>query len=172
MIIVRSVDLCIEDNGLKHHTERYDSMQRNSHENAKLVVRRGESFRVRLTLNRPYSRSTDLISFVFTMENAEKPSHGHGTMIGTTLKINSYELGNALEWGSSIETISGDVLTVLIKPAATAPIGEWKVDVDSKLVNVDGIKSFKYPTNFYVLFNPWCPDDQVYMSGWYFLYSF
>lgn len=140
-------------------------MQKNSHDNTKLVIRRGQPFKIRLTLNRPYSRTKDAISFVFTLDNIDKPNHGHSTLIGTTLQYNSYELGDPLEWGSAIESIHGDVLNVLIKPAATAAIGEWRVDIDTQLYKGEGIKSFKYPSTFYVLFNPWCQDDQVFMPG-------
>lgn len=140
-------------------------MQKNSLDGSKLVIRRGQPFKLRLTLNRPFNRTKDTLSFIFTLDNAEKPSHGHGTLIGTQLKSNSYELGDSIEWGSAIESIHGDILTVLIKPAATAPIGEWKVDVDTQLTTAEGIRSFKYPSSFYILFNPWCKDDQVYMAG-------
>lgn len=140
-------------------------MQTQSADTTKLVIRRGQPFKIRLILNRPYVRDKDNISFIFTLHTDEKPSHGHGTLIGTTLQFNSYELGGPLEWGSAIESMNGDVLNVLIKPAANAPIGEWRVDVDSQLYNIQGIRSFKYPSTFYVLFNPWCQDDQVYMAG-------
>lgn len=129
-----------------------------------MIIRRGQSFKIRLTLNRPFSRAKDSLSFIFTLANDEKPSLGHGSLIGCPLRLNSYELGEPLEWGSAIESINGDVLTVLIKPAATAAIGEWRVDVDTQLVSGEGMKSFKYPSTFYVLFNPWCQDDQVYMA--------
>lgn len=140
-------------------------MQKNSVDGSKLVIRRGQPFKVRLTMSRPFSRTKDALSFIFTLDNAEKPSHGHGTLIGTQLKSNSYELGDTLEWGSAIESINGNVLIVWIKPAATAPIGEWRVDVDTQLSSGEGIRSYKYPTSFYILFNPWCKDDQVYMPG-------
>lgn len=139
-------------------------MQRNPVDGEKLICRRGQPFKIRLHLNRPYVRSQDAISFLFTLADDDKPSLGHGSLIGCPLRYNSYELGDPLEWGSAIDAINGDVLTVLIKPAATAAIGEWRVDVDTQLQQGNGMKSFKYPSTFYVLFNPWCKDDQVYLA--------
>lgn len=141
-------------------------MQKHSEIGSKLVIRRGQPFKIRLNLNRSYSRSTDLLSFVFTLDGIEKPSHGHATLVGTTLKHSSFELGDASEWGSAIDAINGKVIDVLIKPAATAPIGEWRVEVDTQLISRDGgTKSCKYPATIYILFNPWCKDDQVYLEG-------
>lgn len=166
ILLIKSFDLCIEQNGILHHTDRFDLMQKHSEAVSKLVVRRGQSFKIRLHLDRPYSRITDLISFVFTLDGIDKPSHGHGTLVGTTLKSSSFELGDAKEWGSSVDAINGKVLEILIKPAATAPIGEWRLEVDTQLMSREsGTRSCKYPSTVYVLFNPWCKDDQVYLDG-------
>lgn len=140
-------------------------MKENPGEEKKLIVRRGQPFKVRLTTNRPFSRARDMLNFVFTLTNDEKPSHGHGTLVGCLLKKNSYELGESNEWGSAIESINGVELEVLIKPSCRAPIGEWKVDIDTQVSDQEGVRNFKYPSTFYVLFNPWCKDDQVYMPG-------
>lgn len=140
-------------------------MKSNPDEEIKLIVRRGQPFKIRLTTSRPFARAHDTLNFVFTLHNDEKPSHGHGTLVGCVLKNNSYELGESNEWGSSIETISGDQMDVLIKPSCRAPVGEWTVEIDTQLSNQTGMRNFKYPSTFYVLFNPWCKDDQVYMPG-------
>lgn len=165
VISIKSFDLCVNENGPDHHTKNFYSMKPNPDEETKLIIRRGQAFRIRLTLNRPFSRARDTLNFVFTLKNDEKPSHGHGTLVGCLLKNNSYELGESNEWGSAIETISGDQMDVLIKPSCRAQIGEWSVDIDTQVANNNGIRNFKYPSTFYVLFNPWCKDDQVYMPG-------
>lgn len=135
----------------------------------KLVVRRGQPFRMRLILNRPYEPDNDSVSFVFTLADDEKPSLGHHTLIGAILRNDAPSAAAAAvapnEWGSVVESWSEANLYVLIKPAANAPIGEWRVDVDIQRLSSVGMRSFKYPSTFYVLFNPWCADDQVYMPG-------
>ncbi|XP_037037694.1 annulin isoform X2 [Bradysia coprophila] len=163
VISIKSFDLCTNENGPDHHTKNFYSMKSNPGDETKLIVRRGQPFKIRLTTNRPFSRARDTLNFVFTLHNDEKPSHGHGTLVGCMLKSNSYELGESNEWGSAIETISGDQMDVLIKPSCRAPIGEWRVEIDTQVSNQEGVRNFKYSSTFYVLFNPWCKDDQVYM---------
>lgn len=136
----------------------------------KLIVRRGQAFRMRLILNRTYEPDNDSISFVFTLDNDEKASLGHHTLIGTILNSAPSSGGRGSEaapneWSSEVESWSDVNLFVLVRPAADAPIGEWRVDVDIQRHSSVGMRSFKYPSTFYVLFNPWCADDQVYMAG-------
>lgn len=133
--------------------------------NLNLVVRRGQSFRLMIILNRPYDPALDSISFIFTIQDEEKPNHGHGTLIGTTLNENSSSLGNSYEWATAIESKHGNSLNIIVKPAANAPIGEWSFDIDTQLIIGGGAYTFKAPTTFYLIFNPWCQDDLVYMRS-------
>lgn len=164
---IHSLDYCFEINGREHHTDRYDAMHRDSvaGASANLVVRRGQLFRVVVTLNRPFDSERDSMSFIFTLQDEEKPNHGHGTLIGTTLAANSANLGNPHEWASAIDGKHGNVLEIIIKPSANAPIGEWNFDIDTQLMHGGGASTFKAPTNFYLIFNPWCHDDLVYMGS-------
>lgn len=130
-----------------------------------LVVRRGQPFRLKLTCSRPYNKSSDGISLVFTVADDEKPTFGHGTLVPVALAKNAYELGGHLEWGAAIESVSGDVLTVLIKPSAEAPVTQWKVDIDTKDMDTGSSKTFSLLQPIFILFNPWCEDDQVFMSN-------
>uniref|UniRef100_A0A182NEW6 protein-glutamine gamma-glutamyltransferase n=1 Tax=Anopheles dirus TaxID=7168 RepID=A0A182NEW6_9DIPT len=166
VLTVKSVDLCIEENGKDHHTKRYESMARDefSGKIPKLVVRRGQPFRLRLICDRPYDRSRDALSLIFTVADEEQPTHGHATLVGIPVNQFPEQLGDAQEWGAAIETIRGDMLGILVKPAATAPVGQWKLDIDTKLLSDAFGKSYSLPQAFYVLFNPWCPDDLVYME--------
>lgn len=142
----------------------------------RLVVRRGQPFRVRLYLDRPFEAGRDTVSFVFTLAGDEKPSHGHRTLIGTTVRVGTAPAAASAapsEWDSWAETWSSDVgtstttavLEVLVRPAATAPIGEWRMDADTQRDSAAGMRSFRYPSAFYLLFNPWCADDQVCLTG-------
>ncbi|KFB35768.1 hypothetical protein ZHAS_00002672 [Anopheles sinensis] len=163
---VKSVDLCIEQNGKDHHTQRYDLMSRDEYSGKipKLVVRRGEPFRLRLLCDRPYDRSRDALSLIFSVADEDQPTHGHGTLVGIAVNQFPNQLGEPLEWGAAIEEIRGDLLQILVKPAATAPVGQWKLDIDTKLLSDAFGRSYSLPQAFYVLFNPWCPDDQVYLE--------
>lgn len=105
------------------------------------------------------------MSFLFRLVGDERASQGHGSLIGVRLSFGVDELGEALEWGSCIETITDSTLTILVKPAANSAVGEWLMDVDTQVEGAEGIRSFKHQSPFYVLFNPWCRQDQVFMEG-------
>ncbi|XP_049279486.1 annulin-like isoform X1 [Anopheles funestus] len=166
VLTVRSVDLCTEENGKDHHTKRYELMSRDEYSGKipKLVVRRGQPFRLRLICDRPYDRSRDALSLIFTVADEDQPTHGHATLVGIPVNQLPEQLGEPHEWGAAIETIQGDLLEILVKPAATAPVGQWKLDIDTKLLSDAFGKSYSLPQAFYVLFNPWCSDDLVYME--------
>lgn len=131
----------------------------------KLVVRRGQPFKLQLHCNRPYSIEKDAISLVFAVADVEKPSFGHGTLVAVSLKNKSTDLGRSAEWGASINSINGDILEILIKPAANALVTQWKLDIDSKILDQTISKSYSLPQPFTVLFNAWCREDQVYLEG-------
>uniref|UniRef100_A0A336LKB0 protein-glutamine gamma-glutamyltransferase n=1 Tax=Culicoides sonorensis TaxID=179676 RepID=A0A336LKB0_CULSO len=161
VLTIKLVDLCISQNGTDHHTDRYDLMRR--HERlCKLVVRRGQAFHLKLQCNRPYIHGKDAISLIFTVADEEKPSHGAGTLVGIALKDSCSELDGDVEWCAGIEKITGDIIEIHIKAGITAPVTKWKLDIDTKLFE-GGSKTYSLPQPFYLLFNPWCKWDQVYM---------
>lgn len=107
----------------------------------------------------------DAISLVLSVADVDKPSFGHGTLIALALKNKSTDLGKSFEWGASVNAINGDLLEILIKPSANALVTQWKLDIDSKMLTGNVSKSFSLPQPFYILFNPWCREDQVYLDG-------
>lgn len=157
VVTIRNIDLCLDENSQDHHTNRFATSRAN------LVVRRGQTFKLILTLNRPFKRDKDAISFIFTVYDDKKPSPGHGTLVAVAPKEFTTDLGDPVEWSANIESVQGDLLTILLKPAVTSPVTQWKLDVDTKLFNGPS-KTFSLQPPIYILYNPWCVDDQVYMS--------
>ncbi|XP_064537727.1 annulin [Drosophila montana] len=156
---VQRVDLCLADNHVEHHTSHFYAAAAKE----ALIVRRGEPFRLRIIFDRDYSPSKDAISFIFSVADDSKPSPGHGTLTALVPHDGIDYLGDPLEWGAGIESHEGQILTVLVKPPASCSVTEWRLDIDTKLLG-DGSRSYQLPLPVYVLFNPWCPDDQVYMA--------
>lgn len=156
ILTVQSADLCLTENNDEHKTDHFFAAKE------ALIVRRGDPFRLRIHFNRSYNPTRDAISFIFTVADENKPSPGHGTLVGLVPRDGIDNLGDPLEWAAGIESHEDKVLTVLIKPAVTCPVTEWKLDIDTKLLS-DGSKTFSIPVPIYILFNPWCPDDQVYL---------
>ncbi|CAL4063338.1 unnamed protein product, partial [Meganyctiphanes norvegica] len=42
-------------------------------------------------------------------------------------------------------------------------VGEWTIEVDARSGQQDN--NFPCKKSFYILFNPWCSDDEVYVEG-------
>lgn len=161
-LYIKTVDLCAERNGKLHSTDRFDLMKR---EVPKLIVRRGNVFKLKLHCNRPYNGMNDALSLILTVADIEKASFGNGTLIAVPVQNKATELGRSFEWGASVNSIHGNVLEINIKPAANACVTQWKLDIDSKNLEKNISKTFSLSQPFYVLFNPWCREDQVYLEG-------
>lgn len=160
VVSVKGVDLLLSENGPLHHTEQYDVMEREKE--PLLVVRRGQAFSVSITLSRAYNADKDAVSFIFTVQDAEKPNYGQGTLIAVPLLAKGAESGTA--WNAVLESSNENVIGVKITPAADAIVGQWKMDIDTKLKN-DGAVSYSHKDPIYILFNPWCRQDQVFLEG-------
>lgn len=63
-----------------HRTSRFELSNRQD-ETARLIVRRGDPFYIRILLSRDYDPTTDAISLIFILDGIDKPQHGHGTLI-------------------------------------------------------------------------------------------
>ncbi|VEN38690.1 unnamed protein product [Callosobruchus maculatus] len=159
ILIIREIDPCININGGLHHTSKYEVMNREI--DPQLVVRRGQNFALKLTLNRPYDEERDGVSFIFTVEDEDKPSHGNGTMVAVPLLKKA---DRHLPWNVTVDNIDGNTLTVQVKPAPDCVVAKWRMDVDTKLID-NGAYSYSWTTGIYIIFNPWCKLDQVYMKS-------
>lgn len=91
-----------------------------------------------------------------------------------------------LHWNAVLEKINEDIITVQITPAPDAVVAKWKLEVDTKIIE-DGAYSYSWDTSkllffqlistisyfksdvpstvIYILFNPWCRQDQVFLKS-------
>ncbi|KAK9887423.1 hypothetical protein WA026_022358 [Henosepilachna vigintioctopunctata] len=70
ILIIRSIDPCIQENGTSHYTDKYDIMRREY--DPQLVIRRGQPFKIILKLSRKYDPERDGISFIFTADGSKR----------------------------------------------------------------------------------------------------
>ncbi|XP_011300177.1 annulin isoform X2 [Fopius arisanus] len=162
MLTVLRVDPCIDENGETHRTSRYELMNRDG-VNARLIVRRGQEFFMRLHLNRDYDPTVDGISIVFTLDGVRKPNYGNGTFMVTPL-LNFGEVSEGA-WQASLDSMEPNSIRIKIISPPDVLIGKWKMDIDAKRKNSAGAISFSVNEPFYIIFNAWCPDDPVFMEG-------
>ncbi|XP_076166822.1 transglutaminase isoform X2 [Ptiloglossa arizonensis] len=161
VLTITDVDPCIHENGDAHRTSRYELMTRND-DKARLVIRRGQEFYLNLTLSRDYDRNIDGMSLVFTLEGVARPQYGHGTLVATPV-LYPNEISES-SWKATVDAIGPSFLRLKILPSADSIIGKWKMEIDTKNKNLDGAISYAMKNPFYVIFNPWCEGDTVYME--------
>ncbi|XP_076234245.1 transglutaminase isoform X2 [Calliopsis andreniformis] len=161
VLTISDVDLCIAENGETHQTSRYELMTRED-DRRRLVVRRGQEFYIHLILSRNYDPDIDGISLVFTVDGIEKPQYGHGTLVAIPV-LYPEEVSEG-SWQATIDAVHPNFLRLKIVTSPNAIIGKWKMDIDTKNRNLDGAVSYTLKQPFYLIFNPWCEEDTVYLD--------
>ncbi|XP_031778774.1 annulin isoform X3 [Nasonia vitripennis] len=162
VLTIVHVDYCVDENGDAHRTSRYELMNRDDG-GARLVVRRGQPFVVDLALSRNYDPAIDGMSIVFTLDGVKRPQYGHGTLVASPV-LHPGELSEG-SWQSVVEAYAENSLRIKVTPAADAIIGKWRMDIDTKRRDSEGAVSFTVDNPFYVIFNPWCREDAVFMGS-------
>lgn len=160
VLVIKSVDQCIEENGRDHHTDKYFLMNSKPGTES-LVVRRGQPFKLILKTNRKYIEETDGISFIFAVADEDQTTLGHGNLVAVPLLSKITKDGN---WSAQILDYTSETIIVSITPAVNCVVAQWKMDIDTKMKE-DGAVSYRHEKGIFILFNPWCKSDQVYMKS-------
>ncbi|XP_011890379.1 PREDICTED: protein-glutamine gamma-glutamyltransferase Z isoform X2 [Cercocebus atys] len=146
---LESVDLQISRNNREHHTQEMGVKR--------LTVRRGQLFYLRLSFSRPFQSQSDHITFV--AETGPKPSELLGTR--ATFFLTRVRPGNV--WSASDFTIDSNSLHVSLFTPANAVIGHYILKIE---ISQGQGHSVTYPLGtFILLFNPWSPEDDVYLPS-------
>ncbi|XP_073678855.1 protein-glutamine gamma-glutamyltransferase K-like [Garra rufa] len=152
-LTVQSVDLLKSKGGLnrrQHHTDAYFSDN--------LIVRRGQTFYMTIEFSRPFNRKTDNLALQMMLE----PIYSNSTGINI-----SVPLVDVLEdgvWEMKIVEQKDKQIQLAVNTLPTASIGRYKVTVQS--FSPKGKLLFPCtPNDVYMLFNPWCEDDPVYIHN-------
>ncbi|NWV11389.1 TGM4 glutamyltransferase, partial [Ptilonorhynchus violaceus] len=141
---VTGVDFLKSQNTQQHHTDGYNIKN--------LVVRRGQAFQVQVSLNREL-RAADKMSLRFGI--GENPAKIRGSLL--SLKPEQEDFNG---WKVSIVKKSGKECLLSVTSSPKAPVGKYNL-------NVKTATDIYKPENgvIYLLFNPWCEDDAVYMAN-------
>lgn len=164
LIQVKSVSFLILENCFDHHTDEYDITEHAT--SPKLVVRRGQSFRMQVELDRSYNPAKDKISLEFDI--GSRPSQTKQTLIKVDLDGNK-EKNN---WNASIIENSEKTakLIISVTPSASCIIGRWGVHIRVSNLNSRekgaeyAYKIYTQEHKIYILFNPWCKEDTVFLD--------
>ncbi|NWY04546.1 TGM4 glutamyltransferase, partial [Nothoprocta ornata] len=144
-LTVTGVDFLKSRNARLHHTDAYD--------NQGLVARRGQGIEMKLFFNRQLSAS-DKVKLQFSI--GDKPMKSQGTLIS----LNPMTGKDYNGWRATIIMSFNKECLVTVISSPNAIIGKYSLKV------VTGSNSYK-PENdaVYLLFNPWCQEDTVFMAG-------
>ncbi|XP_069469564.1 coagulation factor XIII A chain [Ambystoma mexicanum] len=139
-----------ENNKVEHHTERYY--------NNKLIVRRGQPFYVQIEFNRPYNPEKDQFWVEYVI--GRYPQQSKGTYIPVPL-VQDLEDG---KWGAKLLRTERNFVSLSIMSAADCIVGKFRMYI--AVSTAFGIlrSSRNVETDTYILFNPWCKDDAVYLD--------
>ncbi|NXY22915.1 TGM4 glutamyltransferase, partial [Atrichornis clamosus] len=141
---VTGIDFLKSQNTRQHHTDGYNIKN--------LVVRRGQPFQVQVSLNREL-RAADKLSLRFGI--GENPLKNKGSLM--SLKPEQEDFNG---WKISVVKKNGKECLLSVTSSPNAPVGKYNLNVKT------GTNIYK-PENgvVYLLFNPWCEEDVVYMDN-------
>ncbi|XP_004628508.1 coagulation factor XIII A chain [Octodon degus] len=139
-----------DSNKIDHHTDKYD--------NNKLIVRRGQSFYVQIDFNRPYDPRKDLFRVEYVI--GRYPQANKGTYIPVPI-VSELQSG---KWGAKIIMNEDRSVRLSIQPSAECIVGKFRMYV-AVWTPYGILRTRRNPeTDTYILFNPWCEEDAVYLD--------
>nr|XP_020737111.1 protein-glutamine gamma-glutamyltransferase 5 isoform X2 [Odocoileus virginianus texanus] len=147
---VALTDLQISWNNVRHRTEEISS--------SRLLVRRGQAFNITLFFrNRAFQPGLDNI--IFVTETGPLPDLPKGTRAVFSLASHR----GPSPWIASLQAIGASSLEVSLCAPPVAAVGRYLLKVHIK--SLQGPVTAYQLGEFILLFNPWCPEDAVYLES-------
>ncbi|XP_075410242.1 coagulation factor XIII A chain [Tenrec ecaudatus] len=139
-----------DTNKVDHHTDKYD--------NNKLIVRRGQPFYIQIDFNRPYDPQRDFFRVEYVI--GRYPQENKGTYIPVPL-VSELQQG---KWGAKVVMKEDRSIRLSVQPSPKCIVGKFRMYV-AVWTPYGIIRTSRNPeTDTYILFNPWCEDDAVYLD--------
>ncbi|XP_046496447.1 coagulation factor XIII A chain [Equus quagga] len=139
-----------DTNKLDHHTDKYDSN--------KLIVRRGQSFYIQIDFNRPYDPRRDIFRVEYVI--GRYPQENKGTYIPVPV-VSELQSG---KWGAKVVMRERTSVRLSIQSSPECIVGKFRMYV-AIWTPYGVIRTSRNPeTDTYILFNPWCEEDAVYLD--------
>uniref|UniRef100_A0A8C5KGB6 Protein-glutamine gamma-glutamyltransferase E n=1 Tax=Jaculus jaculus TaxID=51337 RepID=A0A8C5KGB6_JACJA len=146
-VIITKVDWQHLKNGTAHHTQEYTCSE--------LVVRRGQLFNITLDLNRVLDREEDLIFTVETGPQASEALHTKATFQTAELEVNN-------TWTAAKGAQTENTVTISLISPPNAVIGRYLLSARASSRRKHSDRKLG---EFVLLFNPWCPEDDVFLDS-------
>lgn len=160
---VTDVNVHAMENAKAHHTNLYKCVEK-----GQPVVRRGDNMLVTITFDREYDNATNNATFEFSIgKEYSQPKGTHAIMKLIETKQKQFK---PEEWGASLVGKKGNALTIQIHIPVNCIIGPWNMRIKTTLEGKDEkgekklyVFSYECQQDIFILFNPWCQGDGVYM---------
>nr|XP_005999060.1 PREDICTED: protein-glutamine gamma-glutamyltransferase 4 [Latimeria chalumnae] len=141
---IEDVDFLQKKNGKHHHTDEFESPH--------LIVRRGQEFKMKLKLDREF-RKKDKVYFHLALGQGKVQSSE------SLIVIELDSADSSQLWRATVCQAKGRKCVVQLSTPPDATVGEYHL-----WVKTDEQYTFSPDDNrIYILFNPWCQDDAVFM---------
>ncbi|XP_068175459.1 protein-glutamine gamma-glutamyltransferase K-like [Antennarius striatus] len=151
---VVSIDLMKSQSGenrTRHRTNLYQTDD--------FIIRRGQNFQMWITMSRVFNPSTDKLHLELRTGPLPKVSRGTHVII---------PLVGALEgnrWEAALVQQDGERIKLSVNSPPTAVVGRYRLRVETDCGNSITISTHDCSDDIYLLFNPWCKEDTVYMDS-------
>ncbi|XP_046958906.1 coagulation factor XIII A chain isoform X2 [Lynx rufus] len=139
-----------DSNKVDHHTDKY--------ENNHLIVRRGQSFFIQIDFNRPYDPRRDFFRVEYVI--GRYPQENKGTYIPVPV-VSQLQKG---KWGAKVVMREDRSVRLSIQSSPECIVGKFRMYV-AVWTPYGVLRTSRNPeTDTYILFNPWCEEDAVYLD--------
>ncbi|XP_066948168.1 hemocyte protein-glutamine gamma-glutamyltransferase-like isoform X1 [Macrobrachium rosenbergii] len=160
---VERIHWYIKDNARTHNTIKFDFIH--DKKDPKPVLRRGQTFYLAIRFLNDFDVAKHRV--VLNFKFGPKAAVQKGTLAVVPVQNEKFTRTKD-DWDCRIDpgTRGKDLVVQVYIPASTM-VGIWRLDVRSGLQDTTqspAMNVFQDETDCYILFNPWCKDDAVYME--------
>lgn len=142
-------------------TMNREAHRTSSYEIPNLILRRGQTFDMSIAFDRVFSEQDDTFTLQFV--TGRKPMQSKGTVIS----VHKAREVNPGSWGYQITEIDEKKVSIKVCTSASAIVGKYQLFVDTVHKLKDGASQkcrYCHPDDIFVIFNPWCVGDSVYLE--------
>ncbi|CAL4062123.1 unnamed protein product [Meganyctiphanes norvegica] len=156
-------DFRAHENAKDHRTYNYELVQ--DHDRPQPLFRRGQAFYMTLvTRERDFDVTRDQLYLNFYF--GPNPSVPKRTRVVLPISIQKEFTKAPQKWDARIHAQDVRSLTLQVHIPATCPVGMWRCVVETATRNYPKARAqFRCAEEIYVLFNPFCRDDSVFMEN-------
>lgn len=157
---INDVEFYAKQNALDHNTTRYDLL---NSKDSPVILRRGQPFYICIRFKRNYDHNQDKIKLTFLI--GPHPQVSKGTLIQLPVTKNQSFTKPKSQWDIRLHHQEPTLMHLQIQISSKAIVGVWSLNIETTHPNSTDPVHFQSNKNIYIIFNPWCKDDAVYMES-------